>query len=145
MASASVEILKEIEGLDFYKPFFDEGIYEDGRELTDERPYLIKVGLEKDAAGSSFVQYQGSVVSCRINAKAGYYDPKQCIRFKIERANCIPKVVSFHLILSSWCFRESSISSSRCSMISLNDTSSWIPSHWCSSRSIRFSWLLIWW
>lgn len=91
MSSGNIEILKEVQGLDFYRLFFDEGIYEDGRELTEERPYLIKVGLDKSAIGSSFVQYQGSVLSCKVTAKAGFYDPKQCIRFKFERANCIPK------------------------------------------------------
>jgi exosome complex RNA-binding protein Rrp42 (RNase PH superfamily) len=91
MSEGNVEILKEVQGLEYYKPFFDKEIYEDGRKVSEERPYLIKVGLNKHAAGSSFVQCQGSVVSCHVNAKAGYYDPKQCVRFKLERANCIPK------------------------------------------------------
>lgn len=99
MSTGSVEILKEVQGIDFYKFFFDEGIYEDGRELNEDRPYLIKVGLDKNAAGSSFVQWQGSVVSCRVTAKAGYYDPKQCVRFKFERTNCIPKASFFSLTI----------------------------------------------
>lgn len=42
VSGANVEILKEVQGIDFYKLFFAEDIYEDGRELTEERPYLIK-------------------------------------------------------------------------------------------------------
>ncbi|KAI6190635.1 hypothetical protein M3Y97_00140100 [Aphelenchoides bicaudatus] len=89
--NTNTEILKEVQGLDFYKVFFDQKIYEDGRELSEDRPCVIKAGLDRNAAGSSFVQYQGCVVSCKVTAKAGYYDPKQCVRFRFERANCIPK------------------------------------------------------
>ncbi|KAI6229536.1 hypothetical protein M3Y95_00541200 [Aphelenchoides besseyi] len=87
----SAAILKEIEGLDFYKQFFDEEIYEDGRGLDEDRAYVIKTGLDSEAVGSAYVQYQGSTVSCKVIAKAGYTNKSQCLKFKLERSNCVPK------------------------------------------------------
>ncbi|KAI6202266.1 hypothetical protein M3Y96_00930000 [Aphelenchoides besseyi] len=88
----SAAILKEIEGLDFYKQFFDEEIYEDGRGLDEDRAYVIKTGLDSAAVGSAYVQYQGSTVSCKVIAKAGYTNKSQCLKFKLERSNCVPKI-----------------------------------------------------
>jgi hypothetical protein len=109
MTSENIELLKEIQGIDFFKPFFELAIYEDGREITCERPYVIKTGLEKSAAGSSFVQYQGSVVSCRVVAKAGFYDPKQCLRFHFKRDNQVSKVRIELALFNALYFSESSI------------------------------------
>lgn len=94
MVSLSSALLKEVEGIEFFKDFFEVGIYEDGRDIGEERPYLIRVGLDQNAAGSSYVQYQGCTLSCTINAKAGYFDPKQCIRFKFDKSNVV-ETVSF--------------------------------------------------
>lgn len=89
---SSAGILKEVEGFNFFKPFFDEGIYEDGRELNEQRPYVVRTGINRNAHGSSYVQYQGATVSCAVTAKAGFVDPLRCIRFKIERATSVSKV-----------------------------------------------------
>ncbi|CAD5226387.1 unnamed protein product [Bursaphelenchus okinawaensis] len=91
MATLNSALLKEIEGIDFYKQFFLAGIYEDGRETDSERPYLVRVGLDENAAGSSYVQYQGCTLSCTVIPKAGYYDPLQCVRFKFEKSNVVDK------------------------------------------------------
>ncbi|CAD5230832.1 unnamed protein product [Bursaphelenchus xylophilus] len=91
MTTLNSALLKEIEGLDFYKEFFVAGIYEDGRETDAERPYLVRVGLDQNAAGSSYVQHNGCTLSCTVIPKAGYYDPLQCIRFRFEKSNAVPK------------------------------------------------------
>jgi exosome complex RNA-binding protein Rrp42 (RNase PH superfamily) len=92
MESLNAELLKKVHPRRYFEQYLADGLYPDGRTVTEHRPFRLDLGVEKQAYGSSLVQQSGACVSCAVSLSVAPQSDEPAVLFELEATERVPTV-----------------------------------------------------
>uniref|UniRef100_A0A914E4M2 Ribosomal RNA-processing protein 43 n=1 Tax=Acrobeloides nanus TaxID=290746 RepID=A0A914E4M2_9BILA len=84
LSLASGELLKKFDPQKYFDQFLSEGVYPDGRPVSQFRESNVKTSVDRESDGSSYVQQGGACVSCTVNLSVAISSSEPGVLFTIE-------------------------------------------------------------
>uniref|UniRef100_A0A1I7ZGI5 Ribosomal RNA-processing protein 43 n=1 Tax=Steinernema glaseri TaxID=37863 RepID=A0A1I7ZGI5_9BILA len=80
----SAELLKLCDPQEYYEPYLLQGVYPDGRSLSDFRGTSVQVGYNVSARGSALVKQAGSMVDVSVYLELAVKGEEPQLLFSVE-------------------------------------------------------------